>query len=69
VKHHVATEEPTGLDPRIETSHHAIIIVLGTEAKVDVQDLSHQDITIAHGREEAKDPNHQDTHTTTKTTK
>jgi hypothetical protein len=58
-------EEPTGLDPHIETSHHAITIVLGTKAEVNVHDLLHQGTTTAHGREEAEDPNPQDTHTTT----
>jgi hypothetical protein len=62
-------EEPRGLDPRIKISHHAVTIVLGTEAKVSVQDLRHQGITTAHGREEAKDPSHQDMHATTKSMK
>jgi hypothetical protein len=62
-------KEPIGLDPHIKTSHHAVTTVLGTEAKVDVHDLRHQGTTIAHGREEAEDPNHRDTHTTTTMTK
>jgi hypothetical protein len=69
MKHRAVTEEPTSLDPRIKISHHVVTIVLGTEAKVDVQDLHHQGITIAHGREEVEDQSHQDMHTTMKTTK
>jgi hypothetical protein len=69
MKHRVITEEPTGLDPRIEISRHVVTIVLGKEAKVDIQDLRHKGITTAHSREEAGDPNHQDTHTITKTMK
>jgi hypothetical protein len=66
MKHRTVTEEPRGLDPRIKITHHAVTIVLGIEEKVDVQDLHHQGITIAHGREEAEDPSHQDMHATTK---
>jgi hypothetical protein len=74
--HHVVTsvldmkEEPKNLDPRMPKNHHAITIVLGTEAEVDDLDRHHHNITIAQDTEEkANDLDLHDTHTTTKTMK
>jgi hypothetical protein len=63
MKHCVITGEPTNLDPRTKTSHHATTIVLGTGIEVEDRDLDHQGATTAHGREEAEDPNPRDMHT------
>jgi hypothetical protein len=62
-------EEPENLGPRNSKDHHTITTVLGIGAEVNDPDLHHHGTTIAHDREEAEDPNLQDIHTTTKTTK
>jgi hypothetical protein len=49
--------------------HHAVTIVLGTEAVVDDLEHHHQDDTEARSMEEPKDPGLQTKHKTTKMTK
>jgi hypothetical protein len=74
--HHAVTsvldmnKEPKNLDPCMPKNHHAVTIVLGTEAEAGDLDHHHHNITIAQGTEEKDDDlDLQDTHTTTKTTK
>jgi hypothetical protein len=60
---HIATNEPINLD------HHAVTIVLGTEAAVDDLEHHHQNDTEARSMEETEDPGLQAKPTITKMTK